>query len=1075
MISIKTIDEVSGLDLYSVISREVKLKKSGYGYSGLCPFHDEKTPSFHIHPTKNIWKCFGGCNVGGVGPVSFIMKYHSVEWIEAIKLLANQHNITIEEDDDRSNAQRVKEKQQQEYYWRINMMALNFFTQAAKDVENIDWRVKEELVEQFGIAYAPDSWDGLAKFMKKEKVPVQDLETIGLVKKGKTKNYDTYRHRLIFPIYNWKRELIGFGGRRIDDPPSKLQSDTEPPKYINPLDSFIYNKSSEVYGIHIARDYIIRTRTVHLVEGYVDVIACHGADLCNTVSPCGTSLTTGQITLLKRWAEAFRLFYDNDDAGIKAATRSVELLVQENITDIEVIFTPDGINDPDQFVNAPPQKEDTGEPWELADYVAMNSEDGILWYCRRLLDGNFTVSQRVETLGKVERFLSNLGNPTMIKEYLREVKEIFPSINVSESFRNISMLQETQNDDAKKHNLSDKYLLSENLTKDQREELGKFGFFIHGHCYYERVDSKDGEVFKPFSNFVMEIKHHIFSMNNPKRVLKFYNGRSAIIQEVDTGSITSLQKFKEFVESLGNFVFWGSPVIHTKIKLRYYMAEKSAKSLAILGWQPREKIFSFSNAVITADGEIVRCNEDGIVEIKDRTYYIPAGNHANLEDDMAFSNQRKFVFKDNPQVTFAAWAKLFCDVYKKPGIFYLPFAIAALFSDVAFTAAKGFPLPFLFGPPSSGKGSLIKSLQSLWGEPQTPMKLLGKSTGKAQISVLAQFINGLYLFEEYPKNPTEDIIEFLKGIWDRYGYTRKTKDYSFDTDNVPITSACMLTGNNYPSQDDPLLTRLLVYEFAELKREDITQDQKDNFKMLADMEEAGITPATLEILKLRRKFVKEFTTQLATSEKIMSKAFEKIPGLEQRMIINMSILHASAILAAGELELPFDEHQWINIAQEVMVKQNDKRMVSGEAAKFWHVILWMLRNGKITENEIDVDSQYVYLRMNAVHTEYMAAYNFIYREQGMAFSQLRDKLLSQYYDAFAGAKAGHRFGPTGKNTSCHQFYVEKIGIEDLPDVFYHMQAARERKLRMAGNQEQSTTQENNAEKEDEKLPEGLPF
>ncbi|MDU5503807.1 MAG: DNA primase [Anaerococcus vaginalis] len=321
-------------DIVAIIGDYVDLKKSGNSYKGLCPFHNEKTPSFTVDDRKQLFHCFG-CGEGG-DVVSFIMHKEGLSYIDAMKYLANKAGIKL---DDKS----TKENKILNRFYDINKDIMMYFyknllTDKAGQIYLKNRGFRSNIVNTFMLGFAKNSWDDLLNYVKKKDYLLDDIENLGLIKKSQNgKYYDKYRNRLIFPIINHYGKVIGFGGRSID---------STMPKYLNSPESQVFKKRYNLYGLNIFKKQA--NKDIILVEGYMDVIGLNNQGIDQAVASLGTSLTSDQAKLLKRYAKNVYICYDEDNAGIKATDRAIEILLDEGIKP-NIISLEKGL-DPDDFV-----------------------------------------------------------------------------------------------------------------------------------------------------------------------------------------------------------------------------------------------------------------------------------------------------------------------------------------------------------------------------------------------------------------------------------------------------------------------------------------------------------------------------------------------------------------------------------------------------------------------------------------------------------------------------------------------------------------------------------------------------
>jgi len=339
-----TVDEIiSTARVEDVIEDYVNLRRRGNSLIGLCPFHNEKTPSFNVSPTKNIYKCFG-CGKGG-DSVNFLMEHEQFSYPEALKHLAQKYNIEIEEEE-RTDEQRELQKKKDSLLL-INEMASDYFieqltnTSEGKTIGLSYFRHRGLLdvtIEKFSLGYSSKEYEAFKSFALSKGYNLELLQQLGLVSQS---SKDFFRERVIFPFHNLSGKVIGFGGRILKD-------SVKAPKYLNSPESPLYNKRKTLYGLYQAKSEIRKTNTCVLVEGYTDVLSLHQNEVRNAVASSGTSLTPDQVSLIKRFADNVLVLYDGDAAGQKAALRGLNIFLEHNVN-VKLVLLPEG-HDPDSYV-----------------------------------------------------------------------------------------------------------------------------------------------------------------------------------------------------------------------------------------------------------------------------------------------------------------------------------------------------------------------------------------------------------------------------------------------------------------------------------------------------------------------------------------------------------------------------------------------------------------------------------------------------------------------------------------------------------------------------------------------------
>ena len=348
MIPKETVDKIiESSRIEDVVGDFVSLKRRGTSMIGLCPFHNEKTPSFNVSVSKGIYKCFG-CGKGG-DSVRFIMDHEKASYPEALRYLANKYSIEIAEVENTPEEQAINDRRESLYI--VSTFASKFFQKQMLETEEgksiglsyfKERGFRDDIIRKFELGYSPDVWDAMTTAAVAEGYNIQFLEETGLtIRKDNEKFYDRFRGRVMFPIHSFTGRVIGFGGRT-------LKTDKAVPKYVNSPESDIYHKSNVLYGLSFAKKAIRDLDNCYLVEGYADVLSVHQAGIENVVASSGTSLTVEQIRLIKRFTENITILYDGDEAGIKASLRGLDMILEEGLN-VKVVLFPDG-DDPDSYV-----------------------------------------------------------------------------------------------------------------------------------------------------------------------------------------------------------------------------------------------------------------------------------------------------------------------------------------------------------------------------------------------------------------------------------------------------------------------------------------------------------------------------------------------------------------------------------------------------------------------------------------------------------------------------------------------------------------------------------------------------
>ena len=397
-----------------VVSDFVSLKKRGANLIGVCPFHKEKTPSFIVSPAKGIFKCFG-CGKAG-DSVRFIMEHEHYSYPEALRYLANKYGIIIEEKE--QSPEELMAQNEREKMFNINTFAQQYFSNTMKNDDEgqavgmsyfRERGFRDAIIDKFQLGYCLNQRDAFVQYALKNGYSKDLLLNIGLASGNEERMYDKYQGRVIFPIHNLTGKVIGFGARILSGDKTKA-------KYLNSPESEIYNKSQTLYGIYFAKNEISRLDNCILVEGYADVLSMHQAGIENTVASSGTSLTIEQIRLISRYTKNITILYDGDNAGIHAALRGTDMILEEGMNVRIVLLPPD--EDPDSFVQHHPIE-------EVRAYIENNAKDFISFKTQLLLkDAVNNPIRKAEVVKDIVNTISVIPDAIYRATYIKECSRL---------------------------------------------------------------------------------------------------------------------------------------------------------------------------------------------------------------------------------------------------------------------------------------------------------------------------------------------------------------------------------------------------------------------------------------------------------------------------------------------------------------------------------------------------------------------------------------------------------------------------------------------------------------------------
>lgn len=417
MIDHNTVQKIlDAAHIEEVVGDFVSLRRRGVNLIGLCPFHNEKTPSFTVSPAKNICHCFG-CGKGG-GPVNFIMEHESLSYVDALRYLAKKYGIEIVEKEE--TAEEIARRSSRENMFALNAFALKYFSDTLHNTEEgksigvgyfRERGFRDDTIKKFQLGYCPDRFEAVSVEALKEGFSRQTLIDTGLCTENQRGGLtDRFRGRVIFPVHTVSGQVVAFGGR-------VLKKTDNTAKYVNSPESEIYHKSNELYGLYFAKNAIQRADVCYLVEGYTDVISMHQAGVENVVASSGTSLTTGQIRLIHRFTSNIVVLYDGDAAGIKASIRGIDMLLEEGMN-VEVVLLPDG-EDPDSFSRSQ-------DSTQFIDYINRHKTNFILFKTQLLLGeaGNDPI-KKAALIGDIVESISKIQDTIKQAIYIKDCARQF--------------------------------------------------------------------------------------------------------------------------------------------------------------------------------------------------------------------------------------------------------------------------------------------------------------------------------------------------------------------------------------------------------------------------------------------------------------------------------------------------------------------------------------------------------------------------------------------------------------------------------------------------------------------------
>ena len=545
MISKATIDNIfSTMRSEDIIGEYVQLKRAGANLKGLSPFQDEKTPSFVVSPSRQIWKDFSSGKGGNA--ISFLMEKEGFSYPEALRYVAKKYGIEIKEEKSELNEEQQRQQSEKELLYNIHEVANEFFQNSLWETQEgriigqsyfYERALRKETIQKFQLGYSPEQRDAFTQYALSKGYTKDILEKAGLsIFTDKSPHgIDRFRERVIFPIHSFSGRVLGFGARI-------LKSNVNTAKYLNSPETSIYHKSNVLYGILQSKQAIIKKQNCLLVEGYLDVISLHQIGIENVVASSGTALTKEQIKLIKRLTDNITILFDGDNAGIKASFRSIDLLLEEDMN-IKIALFPDG-DDPDSFSRKHPSM-------YVEQFIESESQDFINFKANILLQNiNNDPLKKAEAIRDIVKSISHISNPIKQEIYIKEVshkfqiseQSLFGELGIQKQITKPAKQQNTQHKLDITTNEEQKVSNSALLSSENKlvELLLKYGDYILTH------KTEDGEnyqitVAEEIVNYLAEDDYQILSETNQFIINEVREG-------IENHEIRMIDYFKNIVQ-----------------------------------------------------------------------------------------------------------------------------------------------------------------------------------------------------------------------------------------------------------------------------------------------------------------------------------------------------------------------------------------------------------------------------------------------------------------------------------------------------------------------------------------------
>lgn len=910
-------------DIVDVIGEYVTLKKRGNSFKGLCPFHDDTTPSLSVSREKGVYKCFS-CNAAG-DVITFLVEHLHLSFPDAIKMLAEKYGIEIPSEE--QSAEEVELQKKRDAMYIANQYAQEFFVAQLHDVsdesqsalEYVTRRWPLDFVKSYGIGYASKKMHAFADYAKEKGLSQEILLEVGLIsqsdKSGKL--YDTFHGRITIPIRDNRKRIVGYTARQIPEVPGTKTTS----KYINSKTSLIFEKGNELFGIDYAAAEARMVDEMNIVEGGPDVLRLLIVGTLNTVASLGTAWTNKQLQIIKRLTSNINIIPDTDiakdgkdfGAGFQSAFRTAKMAMELGMhVTIQEIPSEGKDSDPDDYITS----KDVLESLTKTDFV--------MWYAKKLFDaaGDNTVKQ-VQAIHEIVDTVQSVRDIAFSTIYIDKLADIYGKKDMWE------------NEILGKNNLvplSCAQMTDEEYTalfSGSGVEVGKNYYFAYG---------KNGQ--EKLSNFIMLPQYFIRDGMITTRVfiLRNIQGKEVRI-EFNTDDLTTLQKFTNRIEREINYIWHGTSKKFTSLRGVLYSNMEEVSKISTLGWQ-KQGFYAFGNGIVY-DGEWFPVDEEGIVRLESiGAFYLPAFSKINENDADKFIFEQKFVHRVESNVRFYAFASKLFEVYGTNAIIGICFIIACLFRDIIIRYKREFPSLFLFGPKGTGKtafGELLQSPFVYCGDHPN----LRTSTMASLAVVLSQAENAVIHLDEYKNDIDMEKVELLKGLWDCQGRSKLNLD-THKREQSNVLSGVIISGQEKPTIDIALYSRQCVLPFC---KDTHTIEEKANFRTLKDYEHEGTSHVLVELLQIRKVFEQKYPSCYEQAVKDICSAFTC--SIDERILHNWSVLHASYMASNEHIKFPFSYEQVFKSIISGVEYQNEECLHSNELSVFWKTVNYLKQDNQI--------------------------------------------------------------------------------------------------------------------------------
>ncbi|WP_166437262.1 DNA primase [Niastella caeni] len=1024
-LSENSIQQVREASIVDVIKHYIPLKHVGSNWKGVCPFHDEKTPSFTVNDIKGVYKCFG-CGAGG-DAIGFIISKERVEFYQAVEMIAKICSIPLEYEEVPDKEKFEKQKSEREKLKQVVRYTVERYKESLWNLPDehpvlnylYNRNITRQLIAEWQLGWATEEWSFISTDIINKGWYDQGSK-LGIIKRTASgdRNYDGYRSRITIPITNKYGEYIGMGGRFFEIDSADKGKDF--PKYINPPENELYNKSSVLFGLSRADKAISYEGFAFLVEGYFDVISLHANKDSNTVGTCGTALTDQQAVLLRKYTNHVAVLRDGDDAGRKATVKDLLILLRAGFK-VDVILLPK-TDDPDSYT----------QKLIANHYRAGTVEiyDGVMWqidmYMKYVANDEFKLGKAQEAVLNIlmtipNEIIRNNYFDSIIKKYKWQKSNLQKQLNL--------LIEKEQN--------TDEDTGESNLDK-MPKWMDKEQFLQQGYCivnnnkrtgYYSFGSGGQIEI----TNFIIKPLFHIYAGKESRHLIQIDNGRKKAVLDIESKALVSIDLLQQYVVCEGPYIIYGNKGQMLRIATNLLGQFPRCNEVKFLGWQT-PGFFAFVDKIYIPGSGLYELDEWGILKFGDQNYLVPAASAAYRElqatGEDPYENDRYLTFIKT-DLNFSSWASLMNRVFLEKGPVAIAYVILTIFRDVVFDVDNNCPHLYGFGERSSGKSKWAESVMALFYK-KRPAFNLNSGTDFAFFSYMQRFINAPAALNEFDEKVIKpEWFQAIKGIFDGEGRQRGVMGSKNRTEIMKIRSTVILIGQYLCTMDDnSIVSRSIIEGFNE---RELSEEDKKQYDKLKKHEDAGLSNILIEILQHRQFFKEKYSVSFnANLSEWRKKAADsgKDGAFNQRVVQNWCHLFTCWQLIANHIILPISNKSFESYCFDKGMQWSSFMKSSDTLSEFWNTVSFLvdqgmvidgwdykietttqirIRNGRKEEytHPFNEPTKIVYMRMNNIHKHYQQAYRTRTGKEGMTMENLLHYFSSRKY--FLGASKQSRF------------------------------------------------------------------